>query len=289
MERIVLPMKVHAVKLEYRRLILDKMIHGYFTVRRGKKTVVITHDPENPRYTTRRPRFLSVNSRLGKIYSEKITGYLKIKSEYDSLLNSWNSTYSFAPPGVTFPIKQFYDPHLMNNEYYNRQKEHLGKYIPDNPTFSEDGELKSKNELMAAGLLHQMGIPIKYETELYFEETDETINPDYLISFYEIDRCAYLEVLGMNDKGDYAVRASSKINSYSKAKYRPGREVIYVHIYDKHNFDGAYFVEQVLSAFDCMIPDSALEWNVDLRTVLVSSTEECVVNPRINDQTAPAC
>ena len=47
MERIVFPMKVHAVKLEYRRRLLDKLIHGYFCVKRGKKSVAITCDPDN--------------------------------------------------------------------------------------------------------------------------------------------------------------------------------------------------------------------------------------------------
>ena len=289
MERIVLPMKVHAVKLEYRRLILNKIPHGYFCIRRGKKNVAITFDPDNSIYTPGRPRFLVVSSKLGKKYSEEITGYLRIKAEYDSLLNSWNATYSFAPPKVNFPIKQYYDPHFMNNEYFDNQKANLGHYTSDNPTFSEDGELKSKNELFAGELLHQMGIPIKYETEIYIEETDEKINPDYLISFYEIDRCAYLEVLGMNDKGDYSVRTSSKINSYSKAHYRPGREVIYIHMYDKHNFDSVYFVEQVLSAFDSLIPDSALEWNAGLRTIHVPLAGEKDIALPVNEQPASAC
>ena len=47
---------------------------------------------------------------------------------------------------------------------------------------------------------------------------------------------------------------------YSKDKYRPGREVIYVILYDKSNFDKDYFISQVLSAFNDMIPDSALVW-----------------------------
>ena len=273
MERIVFPMKVHAVKLEYRRRLLDKLIHGYFCVKRGKKSVAITCDPDNPQYTARHPRVLVAASKTGKVYAEKINGYLKVKSEYDSLLDSWNATYSFAPPRVEFPITQFYDPHVMNNEYYNNKTGHLGRYISENPTFSEDGELKSKNELMGAELLHQMDIPFKYETELYIEETEEKINPDYLVNFYEIDRCAYLEVLGMNDKGDYSVRTSYKINSYSKGKYRPGREVIYVHLYDKYNFDGVYFVQQVLTAFDSMIPDSALSWNADIKAINVFPSE----------------
>ena len=276
MERIMLPMKVHAVKLEYRKRILERIPHGHFCVRRGRKTVVITHDPEKPKYTARRPRYLCVSTKLGKIYSEIITNYLKIKSEYDYLLKSWNDTYNFPPPRVNFPIKQYFDPHLMNNEYFNNQTEHKGRYIPEKPTYSEDGDLKSKNELFGVELLHQMGIPFKYETEVYIEETDEIINPDYLINFYEIDRCAYLEILGMNDKGDYSVRTSSKINSYSKGKYRPGREVIYVLLYDKYNFDSVYFVEQVLSAFNSLIPDSALEWNDKWREdKILSPTESC--------------
>ena len=34
MERIILPMKVHAVKLDYRRRLLETMVHGYFGVRK---------------------------------------------------------------------------------------------------------------------------------------------------------------------------------------------------------------------------------------------------------------
>ena len=35
-------------------------------------------------------------------------------------------------------------------------------------------------------------------------------------------------------------------------------------MYDKHNFDKTYFIEQVLSAFNSLIPDSALEWGMDI-------------------------
>ena len=213
---------------------------------------------------------------------------MNIKKEFDYLLTRWNSTYCFAPPRVKFPIKQFHDPHLMNNEYYNSKEDNLGKYVPDNPTISEYGEFKSKNELMAATALNQMGIPFKYETELYIEETDEKINPDFLINFFEIDRCSYLEVLGMNDKGDYAVRTSAKINSYSRGEYRPGREVIYVLMYDKYNFDEVYFIQQVLSAFDSMIPDSALEWGKDFFSIQLSSSDESCGNTTLEHKNASA-
>ena len=120
--------------------------------------------------------------------------------------------------------------------------------------------MKSNNELFGADLLKLMDIPFKYETAVDLPAIEETINPDYLINFYEIDRCSYLEILGMNDKTDYSVRTATKITGFSKELYRPGKEVIYVHVYDKNNFDRDYFVSQVLSAFNDMIPDEALDW-----------------------------
>lgn len=260
MNNIVFPMKVHAVKLEYRRLKLEKMVKGYFRDIKGRKCIVIIKDPANVKISARHPRVLFVTSKLGRQLSEQINEYQKLKCEYDDLLNSWHQTYSFAPPKVNFPIVQYSDPHFMNNEYFNKQVDRLGKYKAENPTVSEHGELKSKNELMGADLLKDMGLPFKYETEIYLREIDETINPDCLVNFYEIDRCAYLEILGMNDKIEYFYKSANKIYGFSRELYRPGREVIYVFLYDKYNFDKEYFVSQVLSAFNDMIPDSALIW-----------------------------
>lgn len=261
MNDIVLPLKVHAVKLEYKRQQLEKMPHGYYRMIKGKKNVVITYDPDNPKYSKAHPRTLLVSSKMGKIYSEIINKYQILNSEYVKLLHEWTSRYDFDPPRVKFPIIQFYDPHSMNNAYYQVQAEYTGKYQPDNPTISDNGEFKSKNEQFGADLLRRLDIPFKYETTVYLPSIEDTINPDYLVNFYEIDRCAYLELLGMNDKIDYSIRSATKMTGFSKDKYRPGREIIYVILYDKQNFDEDYFVSQVLSAFNDMIPDSALIWD----------------------------
>lgn len=261
MNKVVFPMKVHAVKLEYRRLKLAELPHGYIKEENGKQYVIVTYDPDNQKVSSRHNRKVSCSTRNGKALYDKISVYQNLKLEYDSLLNDWNARYRFAPPRVDFPVKQYFDPHLMNNDYFNNQPDNLGKYKPDNPTVSDHGELKSKNEQMGADLLKLIGIPFKYETEIYLDSIKQTLNPDYLVDFYEIDRCAYLELLGMNDKIDYSVRTATRITGYSLEKYRPGREVIYIHVYDKSNFDEDYFVSQVLSAFNDLIPDDALVWD----------------------------
>ena len=274
MNKIEFPMKVLAVKLEYRRLKLEKMVHGYFDEKNGKRYIVITYDPSIPKISTRHQRILSPRSKLGKCYIEQINEYQNLKAEYDVLLNEWYSRYSFAPPKVKFPIIQYSDPHRMNNEYYNAREGKLGKYTPDNPTVSEHGDLKSKNELMGLDLLKEIGIPFKYEPEIYLAEINETINPDCLINFYEIDRCAYLEILGMTDKIEYYVKTCNKIYGFSKEIYRPGREVIYVIMYDKYNFDKDYFISQVLSAYNDMIPDDALLWEDTSKAGTLKSSGE---------------
>ncbi len=265
MNKIYYPIKVHAVKLEYRRQKLEKMMHGYMKNVNGDQYVIITYDPENPKITSRHSRIVKSSTKLGIKLADCISSYQKTKSEYDSLLTDWNSLYRIAPPKVVFPVKQFYDPHQMNNEFYKRQDDCCGKYTPDSPTVSDHGELKSKNEQFGADLLKLMGIPFKYETEVYISNAEETFNPDYLVNFFEIDRCAYLDIMGMNDKLGYSARTITKLNGFSSERYRPGREVIYVLLYDKSNFDEDYFVSQVLSAFNDMIPDSALVWDVQAK------------------------
>ena len=260
MNSIVFPMKVLAVKLEYRRQKLERMVQGHTIIRNGKLRLVITRDPSIPKISARHQRVISPDTKLGKYYSDLINEYQVLKSEYDALLILWNSMYCISPPKVKFPIVQYSDPHGMNNEYYKACKENLGKYTPDNPTVCEHGELKSKNEQFGLDLLKDLGIPFKYEPEIYLKEIDETINPDCIVNFFEIDRCSYLEIFGMNDKIEYTVKTCNKIYGFSKEKYRPGREVIYVFMYDKYNFDKEYFVSQVLAAFDTMIPDDALIW-----------------------------
>ena len=287
MKKIELPMKVHAVKIEYRRRLMEEIPHGYFCVRR-RPTVVITFDPENPKYTPRHPRYLFANTKLGKKYTGIINKYLEIKTEYDSLLKSWNETYCFAPPRVKLPLKSAYNPHKMNKEYFDKQKDYQGRYVPENPTISDDGVFKSKNEMFSVDTLKEMDIPFKYETKLYIDEAKETINPDFLLDFYEIDRCSYLEVLGMNDKFGYAASTTVKITSYSKGNYRPGRDVIYVHLYDKYNFDKAYFKKMVWAAYDCLIPDDALEWEEDYNTLQLSSSDESCGNKTLEHKNASA-
>ena len=253
-----LPLKVHAVKIKYRERLLRNIPHGKFSTYRGKRSILVTYIPGNPDVSVRSPKRYVLTGKLGKLYTPQIEQYLNIKAEYDRLLAEWRATYSFEPPEVKFPIVQTYDPHGMNNEYYEQAVANQSDMPNKHPVYSGDDVFKSKNEQFGKDVLCSLGIPYKYETLLGDENAK---NPDFLLSFFEIDRCIYAEICGMTDDYEYSTKLARKINFYSTHNYRHEREVIYCFMHDKYNFDEECFAAMVLSAFDMLIPDSALDWN----------------------------
>ncbi|MCR5615368.1 MAG: hypothetical protein K6F45_04300 [Saccharofermentans sp.] len=254
-----LPLKVHAVKIRYREQLLQKMPHGKFYDYRGKRHVFVFFIPGDPSVTKQTAKRFTLTSKQGKIYAKQITQYIKVKAEYDELLVDWRANYTFEPPMVKFPIKQTFDPHLMDNKFFERAADNTGEMPAKHPVYSGDDILKSKNEQFGKDVLCDLGIPYKYEPGLDIDNPDD-FAPDFLLSLYEIDRCIYAEICGMTDDYDYSRRTARKINFYSRNNYRQGREIIYCFMYDKYNFDEECFAMLVLGAYDLLIPDSAIDW-----------------------------
>ncbi len=257
---MILPIKVHAVKIKYRELLLKNMVHGRFGMYKNKRHVFITYIPGNSTVSKHKQKRYSLNTKKGKEYSLQVKKYILVKTEYDKLLTSWRNAYSCEPPEVRFPIIQTYDPHSMNNIFFNNSVSNSNNIISEHNVYSGDIIVRSKNEQFGKDILDRLDIPYKYEPGI-IDNNPRGIVPDYLLSFYEIDRCSYLEICGMSDDYEYSSRTAKKINFYSANKYRPGREVIYVFMYDKYNFDEDYFASQIMGAFETLIPDSALNWD----------------------------
>lgn len=254
-----LPIKTHAVKIRYREHLLRQMVHGRFGTHLGKRCVYITYDPQDETVSQKNQKRYKMESPQGIIYTPQIERYLILRSEYEKLLVDWRSTYTFEPPMVRFPIVSSYDPHHMDNRYFDEACDSSNAVMAEHPVYSGDDVLRSKNELMGKNIFRALGIPFKYEVALDINNPDGYV-PDYLLSFFEIDRCIYAEICGMTDKYEYSRTTAQKINFYSSNHYRPGREIIYCFMYDKYNFDEEYFVAQILGAFETLIPDSALDW-----------------------------
>ena len=255
-----LPLKVHAVKIRYREQLLRTMPHGRFGMYRGKRCVYISYIPGNSEVSMLNRKRYMVDSKQGREYTLQIERYLSIKAEYDRLLLDWRLLYTVEPPAIRFPIVQTYDPHHMDNRFFDDAIDKTNTIQAEHPVYSGCDVLKSKNEQFGKSIFKQLGIPYKYEVALDVDNPDGFI-PDYLLSFFEIDRCIYAEICGMSDKYEYSRTTAQKINFYSNNNYRPGREIVYSFMYDKYNFDEAYFTELILGAYNALIPEEALDWD----------------------------
>ena len=254
-----LPKRVHAVKIRYREQVLRKLPHGRFGMYKGKKCVYISYLPGKANVTGRTQERHFLDSAKGREFAPQIKKYLAVRAEFDKLLAEWRAEYASDPPMVKFPIVQPFDPQHLDNKFFQNAEANANTKKNDHPVYSDDDVLRSKNEQFGKGVFKKLGIPYKYEAALAVNNPAGYV-PDYLLSFYEIDRCIYAEICGMSDDYDYSTTIAKKLSFYSKNQYRPGREIVYGFMYDKYNFDEEYFAWQVLSAFDTLIPESALDW-----------------------------
>lgn len=255
-----LPLKVHAVKIRYRERALQEMVHGRIANMGGKRYVYVTYVPGDDSVSKHHQLRYCVDSPKGREFAPKVAKYIKVKAGFDKLLLDWRELYRFEPPEVRFPICSTWDPHHMDNRFYKDTAEATNELSVQHPVYSGGDVLKSKNEQFGKDKLVELGIPYKYEPALDIPNPDGII-PDFLISFFEIDRCVYAEIGGMSEKYDYSRSIAEKIQFYSANFYRHGREMIYCFMFDKHNFDEEVFAAQVLAAYDVLIPEDALDWS----------------------------
>ena len=64
--------------------------------------------------------------------------------------------------------------------------------------------------------------------------------------------------------------------------------MIYVHLYDKYNFDKVYFKKMVWAAYDSLIPDDALDWKDEYNALQLSSSDESCGNTTLEQKNASA-
>ena len=151
---------------------------------------------------------------LGKavsLYPERV-----VEDVYDSL-----------PEGKRTLVQPLYE---SDEEFVKRWTgvEYEGNLFYDIDTGfeTEKGEMvRSKSEWMFANILHQAGIPYRYEYPLRLGAFG-TVYPDFTVLNVRLRREYIHEHFGMMDEPEYAEKAVRKINAYQAAGYYPGENLI---------------------------------------------------------------
>lgn len=125
---------------------------------------------------------------------------------------------------LVFPIRES-DEEFVD---YWKSVEYQGKdFYLGSPEYSTmNGEkVRSKSEWIIADILHQEGIPYRYEYPIYLDGFGQ-VYPDFTLLKVRTREEIYYEHFGMMDDPDYAEKAIQKIASYEQNGIFPGEKLL---------------------------------------------------------------
>ena len=87
--------------------------------------------------------------------------------------------------------------------------------------------VRSRGEMIVGNVLKDLGLEAKYEPSLLMKGTRKK-NPDYSFPVPVIDRCFFVEFMGMTDDDTYIENNYGKIDEYMRNGILPGRDLILI-------------------------------------------------------------
>lgn len=81
--------------------------------------------------------------------------------------------------------------------------------------------------MLVSAALKELGLDAKYEPELTMRNGRKR-TPDYSFAVPVIDRCFYVEFMGMADDGSYLNKNFGKIDEYMQSGIFPNRDLIII-------------------------------------------------------------
>ena len=87
--------------------------------------------------------------------------------------------------------------------------------------------VRSRGEMMVGNALKELGLDAKYEPTLILKGGRKR-NPDYSFPVRIIDRCFFVEVMGMTDDGEYVDNNHVKIDEYMRNGIFINRDLIII-------------------------------------------------------------
>lgn len=94
----------------------------------------------------------------------------------------------------------------------------------------------------------EMGIPFKYEPEVYIKGMVMPIYPDFVLYIEELDNCKFHEHFGIKNSVNYLRTTSIKYGNYTNAGLIPELDVLFTHDVEEIPFDIRYLSSKLNTA-----------------------------------------
>ena len=157
----------------------------------------------------------------------------------------WYAYFKGEPPEDCGPIKAnriiYVDtnkPVIMNKDYFDSLKNDADDSYPKPDNYKFNGiKYRSAAEKEIAIFYTEMGIPFKYEPEVFIKGLVKPIHPDFVLYLRELDTCKIHEHFGMREYADYIRNSKTKFNNFLNAGLVQDLDVLFTHSTDNTHFD----------------------------------------------------
>ena len=161
---------------------------------------------------------------------------------YESI---WNCKYKGEPLPFCEPHKVIRSLYvdtgkrvILDKNYFDSLKNDANTKYAKPMDYPFDGILyRSAAEREIAIFYTEMGIPFKYEPEVYIKGIVGPIFPDFVPYIEELDTCKFHEHFGMKDSSSYLKITKIKYCNYTDAGLVPEIDILFTHDVEEIPFD----------------------------------------------------
>jgi len=163
----------------------------------------------------------------GKAYADmqkKLEQFNRISEREKLFFEEINRRHLAIPSDFKF----MRNPSKFNIDHWNREVPCSNKYECDTEYYDDYGfNVRSRGEMIVGNALKSLGLEAKYEPRLALNGS-KTKNPDYSFPVHIIDRCFFVEFMGMMDKEEYVNDNTEKMRLYMRNGILPNRDLILI-------------------------------------------------------------
>ncbi len=168
----------------------------------------------------------------------------------------WNYRYKDFPSSECMPHKVIRTLYVDTNKSVVMNRAFFDSLVNDANTdhpkfknyFFNGIYYRSAAERDIAIFYTEMGIPFKYEPNVYLKGLTQPINTDFVLYIKELDSCKFHEHFGMKDSSDYLRITKLKYGNYTNAGLIPELDILFTHDVEDMPFDIRYLSAKLNTA-----------------------------------------
>ena len=161
--------------------------------------------------------------------------------------------YTTAPRKIEFPlIKRRRD--LLTREFFEEAAPNQNSYENEEPYEFKGQLFRSKNEVIAAQVIDELGYEFKTEIKVVFDKFSY-ICPDLTFYVPEADKVILLEIDGAIENEFYETKSYKTTAKLVVNGYVEGKDFVVVRVCRGNDIDPEQIRKMILSAIDASIDD----------------------------------